>query len=80
MDVSVSSTDPVIAGTLQALDTARKTLGDAYERLAESAAVPDVGDVAETTTLVAAVAENMMKVNSLMVGRAIANSQGAVVL
>jgi hypothetical protein len=53
---------------------------DAHERLAESAAVPDVGDVAETTTLVAAVAENMMKVNSLMVGRAIADSQGAVVL
>jgi hypothetical protein len=41
-------------------------------------AVPDIADIAETITLVAAVTENLMSINSLMVGRAIAESQGAV--
>lgn len=76
--LDVSSADPVITGALAALDAARKTLGEAHERLADSNAVPDVADIAETTTLVAAVAENLMKVNGLMIGRSIANSQGAI--
>lgn len=78
--LDVSSTDPVITGALAALDAARKALGEAHQRLADSNAVPDVADIAETTTLVAAVAENLMKggVNGLMIGRAIADSQGAI--
>lgn len=68
----------MITEALAALDAARKALGEAHHRLADSNAVPDVADIAETTTLVAAVAENLMKVNGLMIGRSIANSQGAI--
>jgi hypothetical protein len=39
---------------------------------------PDVYDIAETTTLVVAVAENLMKDNGLMIGLGIAASEDAV--
>jgi hypothetical protein len=54
--LDVSSADPVIIGALAALDATRKTLGEAHQRLADSNAVPDVADIAETTTLAAAAA------------------------
>jgi hypothetical protein len=74
----MSSTDPAVTGALQALDAARRALGEAHQHLAASTAVPDVADIAETTSLVAAVSENLHKVNGLMVGRAIGDRQGAV--
>jgi hypothetical protein len=70
---NVSSTDPVIVGVLQALEASRKALGEAHRSLAAAAAVPDLSDLGETTALVGAVAENLMKVNGLMVGRYVAN-------
>jgi hypothetical protein len=69
----VSSTDPVITGILQTLDASRKALDEAHAALFASASVPDIADLAETSTLVGAVSENLMKVNGLMVGRFVAN-------
>lgn len=69
----MSSTDPAIVGVLQALEASRKALGEAHQSLAAAAAVPDLADLAETAVLVGAVAENLMQVNGLMVGRYVAN-------
>ncbi|MGA2539459.1 MAG: hypothetical protein ABSF53_25865 [Terracidiphilus sp.] len=69
----MSSTDPAVTGALQALNAVRKALGEAHQRLVASAGVPDLEDLAETSTLVGAVSENLMKVNMLMIGRYVAN-------
>lgn len=74
----MSSTDPAVTGALQALDAAWRALADAHQRLIASDAVPEVEDIAAATTLVAAVSENALKVNGLMIGRAIADSRGAL--
>jgi hypothetical protein len=73
MESIMSSTNPVIAGALEALDQARVALDAAHKRLFDSDAIPDRDDLVETSTLVGAVSENMMKLNMLLTGRYAAN-------
>lgn len=68
------STNTTITSTLQSLDDARTVLSGAYDALvSDQSAVPDPADILDAATSVAAVSEQLLKVNSLLVGRAVAD-------
>jgi hypothetical protein len=68
----VSSMDPTVIGALRRLDQARQVLADAHTMLrSDAGAVPDIDDLVETGTLVAAVTEQLTGVNMRMIAAAL---------
>jgi hypothetical protein len=68
----MSSTDPTTIKTLQHLDQARRVLAGAQNMLrASPAAAPDIDDLMETGTLVAAVTAQLAELNVRMIGAAL---------
>jgi hypothetical protein len=65
----VSSTDATTVGVLQNVDGAFKALRAARQVLDSGAAAPDMDDLMELASLMAATGEQLMAVNHLMVDR-----------
>ena len=65
----MSSTDPTTAGVLQNVDGAFKALRTARQVLDSGEAAPDMDDLMELASSMAAIGEQLMAVNSLMVNQ-----------
>lgn len=65
----MSSTDPTTAGVLQNVDGAFKALRTARQVLDSGEAAPDMDDLMELASSMAAIQEQLMAVNHLMVDR-----------
>ncbi len=65
----MSSTDPTTVGVVQRVDGAFKALQAARQVLDSGAAAPDMDDLMELASLMAAIEEQLMAVNSLMVNQ-----------
>ena len=66
----VSSTDPTTIGVHRALHEALNSAREARHRLEDGDAAPDLDDLVELGTLLAALSESMMAVNSAMMAKA----------
>ena len=66
----VSSTDPTTIGVHRALHEALNSEREARHRLEDGDAAPDLDDLVELGTLLAALSESMMAVNSAMMTKA----------
>jgi hypothetical protein len=66
----VSSTDPTTIGVHRALHEALNSAREARQRFDDGNASPDLDDLAELGTLLAALSENIMAVNSGMTAKA----------
>lgn len=66
----VSSTDPTTIGVHRALHEALNSARQARQRLDDGNAAPDLDDLVELGTLLAALSESVMAVNSLMTEKA----------
>jgi hypothetical protein len=66
----VSSTDPTTIGVHRALHEALNSAREARHRLDEGTAAPDLDDLVELSTLLTALSENVMAVNSEMMTKA----------
>ena len=65
----MSSTDPTTVGVLQNVDGAFKALQAARQVLDSGVAAPDMDDLTELASLMAAIGEQLMAVNHLMVNQ-----------
>lgn len=65
----MSSTDPTTVGVLQNVDGAFKALRTARQILDSGEAAPDMDDLMELASSMAAIQEQLMAVNHLMVDR-----------
>lgn len=66
----MSSTDPTTIAVHRALHEALNSARQARQRLDDGHAAPDLDDLVELGTLVAALSENVMAVNSAMTAKA----------
>ena len=66
----MSSTDPTTIGVHRALHEALNSAREAQHRLNEGDAAPDLDDLVELGTLLAALSESVMAVNSGMMAKA----------
>jgi hypothetical protein len=66
----VSSTDPTTIGVHRALHEALNSAREARQRLDDGNAAPDLDDLVELGTLLAALSESVMAVNSQMMAKA----------
>jgi hypothetical protein len=66
----VSSTDPTTIGVHRALHEALNSAREARRRLDDGNAAPDLDDLVELGTLLAALSESVMAVNSAMMAKA----------
>jgi hypothetical protein len=66
----MSSTDPTTIGVHRALHEALNAAREARHRLDDGNAAPDLDDLVELGTLLAALSESVMAVNSLMMAKA----------
>ncbi len=66
----VSSTDPTTIGVHRARHEALNSAREARQRLDDGDAVPDLDDLVELGTLLAALSETVMAVNSVMMAKA----------
>jgi hypothetical protein len=66
----VSSTDPTTIGVHRALHEALNSARQARQRLDDGNAAPDLDDLVELGTLLAALSEAVMAVNSVMMKKA----------
>ena len=66
----MSSTDPTTIGVHRALHEALNSAREARHRLQDGDAAPDLDDLVELGTLLAALSEAVMAVNSDMMARA----------
>jgi hypothetical protein len=66
----MSSTDPTTIGVHRALHEALIAAREARHRLDDGAAAPDLDDLVELGTLLAALSDSVMAVNSGMMARA----------
>ena len=73
----MSSTDPTTIGVHRALHEALNSAREAQHRLDEGDAAPDLDDLVELGTLLAALSESVMAVNSGMMAKARARARFA---
>jgi hypothetical protein len=66
----VSSTDPTTIGVHRALHEALNSAREARQRFDDGDAAPDLDDLAELGTLLAALSESVMAVNAGMTAKA----------
>jgi hypothetical protein len=66
----VSSSDPTTIGVHRALHEALNSAREARHRLDDGNAIPDLDDLVELGTLVAALSESVMAVNAQMLEKA----------
>ncbi len=66
----MSSTDPTTIGVHRALHEALNSAREARHRLDDGDATPDLDDLVELGTLLAALSENVMAINSAMMTNA----------
>jgi hypothetical protein len=66
----LSSTDPTTIGVHRALHEALNSAREAQHRLDDGDAAPDLDDLVELGTLLAALSESIMAVNSGMMAKA----------
>ena len=66
----MSSTDPTTIGVHRALHEALNSAREAQHRLEDGDATPDLDDLVELATLLAALSESAMAVNSEMMAKA----------
>ena len=66
----MSSTDPTTIGVHRALHEALNAAREARHRLDDGNAAPDLDDLVELGTLLAALSESVMAVNSVMMAKA----------
>jgi len=66
----MSSTDPTTIGVHRALHEALNSASEARHHLEDGDATPDLDDLVELATLLAALSESVMAVNSEMMAKA----------
>lgn len=66
----MSSTDPTTIAVHRALHEALNSARQARQRLDDGNAAPDLDDLVELGTLVAALSDNVMAVNAAMIAKA----------